>query len=207
MKRPSNVPGTGSTISQGGPGHRRSSSARPSGFYILGVCFFCFVLLTLLLCMATSEGKAYMDILHTSLSTEDRTLMFFAHLTGFFATIVLFGVLAGVAALLHFYMKGSSRYDRVLATLRLTLRHDPNARVRARAAEALGELDVEESALHEEHEELDDLLISTLQGEQRDPSPDVRAKAIKGLGNLELEQHSYHHEHNQLDDFLFEENL
>ena len=158
-----------------------------------------------MLCLATSAGQVYVHNFLTFLSVGDNTSAFFAHLSGMLATIVLSGMLAIVASLLHMFMKRSSRYDRVLAALRLTLKNDPNASVHAEAAKGLAELDVEESALHQQHEALDDLLVSTLEGEQKDFSPGVRSKVVEGLTNLKLEQHSYQHTQNQLDDLLFEQ--
>jgi hypothetical protein len=200
MKKRSNILRTGFTPNQAGTGQRRPRSA----FSVLGISFFCLVLLTLVLCLATSEGKAYLGNLRTVLSTGENVLMFFAHLLGLLVTMALLGVLAIITALSHPLLKDSSHYDRVLTALRFTLKHDPNAHVRAKAAESLAKLDVEESSLHQEHEEIDALLISTVQGGQSDSSPDVRSKVVEGLGNLELAQHSYHYEHDQLDDFLFE---
>lgn len=68
-------------------------------------------------------------------------------------------------------------------------------------------MDGEESVLHQEHEELDDLLISTLEGKLRDSDPGVRSEVVKGLSTLELEQHSSLHEYHELDDFLFEHDV
>ncbi len=203
MKQTSNIPGTGIKSSQVDTARRRPRSILFPSFRALGVSFLFLGILTIGLCASTASGREFMLNFLAFLSAGENAPKFFAHLSGMFATIALIGLLAIFATFLHLIMKTTSRYDKVLAALRFTLKNDPDDRVRSEAAKGLAKLDVEESTLHQEHEELDDTLISTLQGELRDASPRVRTEVIEGLSELELEQHSDQHEHNQLDDILF----
>jgi hypothetical protein len=206
MKQPSNIPRKGTKSSQAGTARGRPRSVLFASFRILGASFLVLGILTIALCSATTNGGEFMRTFLVFLFTGENAVQFFAHLSGMFTTIALIGLFALFATFLHLLMKGTSRYDKVLAALRFTLKHDPNNRVRAEAAKGLAKLDVEESTRHQEHEELDDVLVSTLRGGQKDVSPGVRTTVAEGLSELELEQHSYEHEHNQLDDRLFRHN-
>jgi len=197
---------TGIKLSQVGSARPGSCSVLFISFLVLGASFLFFGILTVELCSLTTSVREYVFKTLAFLATGDNAFKFLAHLSGMFATIAFIGLLAVFASLLHLLMKSPSRYDKVLAALRFTLKRDNNAHVRSEAAKGLAKLDVEESALHQEHEELDDILVSTLQGEQRDRSPLVRSAVVGGLSELELEQHSYQHEPDRLDDMLFREN-
>lgn len=141
--------------------------------------------------------------------TKGDAFALLAYFSGMLATIAL---LLWLALLTTLRFRGASAFpsDRVLAALRATLkgpRKDPNAHVRAEAAKGLAAVDVEQSALYQEHQELDTLLIGTLTGPEKDADAAVRFEAAKGLAALELERHSYHHSHHELDDVIFEHGL
>jgi hypothetical protein len=206
MNQPSHNPKTGIKPSQVGTVRSRSRSALLDSFLFFGASFLILGALTIGLCSLTTAGRQYILDLLTNLSTGENALKFFAHLSGMLATIALIGLFAVIATFLGLLMKRTSRYNKVLAALRFTLKNDRNASVRAAAAKGLGELDVEESALHQKHEELDDTLISTLRGGEKDPSPLVRTEAVKGLSELELEQHSHSYGQNSLEDLILRDN-
>ena len=65
-------------------------------------------------------------------------------------------------------------------------------------------MDLEESTEHMKHDDLDTILISTL---QTDSDSRVRSVAAEGLAVVELEQHSYHHLHDRLDDTLLKHGI
>ena len=96
--------------------------------------------------------------------------------------------LIGVFVLLSVYVRAKSVLPRPRAALISTLRRDPDPLVRAKAAESLAKLDVEQASHHHEHTKLDTILISAL---QQDPDPLVRAKAAEGLAEVELGQEGY----------------
>ena len=65
-------------------------------------------------------------------------------------------------------------------------------------------MDLEESTEHMKHDDLDTILICTL---QTDSDSRVRSVAAEGLAVVELEQHSYHHMHDRLDDTLLKHGI
>ncbi len=141
--------------------------------------------------------------------TKGNAFELLAFLSGMLATVVFLLWLA-LLVTARFRREQTVSSDHVLAALRATLagpRKDPNARVRAEAAKGLAVVDVEQSALHHEHQALDALLIATLAGPQKDTDAAVRFEVAKGLTALELEQQSYHHSHQALDDVIFEHDL
>ena len=85
--------------------------------------------------------------------------------------------------------------ETVLGALISTLRTSPDPEARLAAVKGLSELDLEESAEHMKHEDIDTILISVL---QTDPDSRVRAAAAEGLSVVELEKHSYYHTHDKL---------
>lgn len=204
MKQTFDIPRTRTKSSQIDSADRILNAALFAILRVLGIFFLLLVILTFVLFAFTTNGREYIVQFIVFFFTGENALKLLAHVSGMFATILLICLLAVLATLLHPQVRHTLRYDKVLAALRTTLERDPKANVRSEAAKGLAKLDVEESALGEEHEELDDALISTLQGELRDTSPLVRSKAVRGLSNLELEQHSHQPEpKQQLDDILF----
>ncbi|GCE21875.1 HEAT repeat domain-containing protein [Dictyobacter kobayashii] len=189
MKRVANISGPG-------------SKSRQRDWFLRGVSL---VLFGFFLVLCVLAGGFYW----LSTTSEGFSFGLLTHLAGLLATVVFLVWLALVTAL-HLRREKDFLDDRVVATLRATLKgpsKDPDVRVRVEAARGLAGLDVEESALHHRHEELDALLASTLSGKEMDPDPGVRVEAARGLAELELEEHSYQHEHHDLDDLIFKPDL
>ena len=91
--------------------------------------------------------------------------------------------------------KAKSSTHRVLDALIFTLKTDSDPDARIAAVKGLSELDLEESAEHMQHGDIDSILISVL---QTDPDSRVRSAAAEGLSVVELEKHSYYHTHDRL---------
>jgi HEAT repeat protein len=94
--------------------------------------------------------------------------------------------------------------DKVLDALISTLQTSPDSNARLAAVKGLAELDLEESAEHMQHADIDSILISAL---QTDSDSRVRAAAAEGLSVVELEKCSFHHTHNRLDDILVKHSI
>ncbi len=199
MNSPSNVVSTGKRVRKVGA---RAYLDLYVSCLVLGVSFIVLGALTIMLFFSTDSWQKFLVSFEKVLEDGNSSIMFSAHLLGMFATIAFIALIALCATLLHLFIKHSFRYDKVLAALKFTLRNDRDPTVRAKAAKGLADLDVEEASVYEQHEKLDDSLITAM---LKDTSPLVRGATAEGLSNLELEEHSYQHKHHQLDDLLFEE--
>ena len=117
--------------------------------------------------------------------------------------IAVFLLLSALLTLRIRTMRAKPTQDKVLDALISTLRtsSDPNARLAA--VKGLSELDLEESAEHMKHDDIDSILISVL---QTDPDTRVRS-AAEGLSIVELEKCSYHHTHDRLTDKLLKHGI
>jgi hypothetical protein len=212
MNRPSN-PGTGTRPDQENMALQRWRSNLTISFFVLGAGFLILAILTIGLCMlSTTTRNDVLNVLNY-LSQDDNPLRFLTHLTWLLATIVFIGLFVVFASLLYI-LKSPLRHDKVIDALHYTLDYDEDPKTRIEAAKGLAHLDVEMARLHQEHDKIDDILVSKLEGQEHDhtvvkqPSSDhdarVRTEVAKGLANLESEEHSYFHRHNKLDDMLFE---
>ncbi|HTK05625.1 MAG TPA: hypothetical protein VL485_00500 [Ktedonobacteraceae bacterium] len=181
MQRSAKVYRTNSRSGLGGAIHHRSNTTLILSFLALGV----------------------LTIVFSSLSSISEVYFFglLAYLSGMLATATLLMWIALQAAL-HYR---TEKHDKVFLALLSALKDkDSSPEVRAEAARGLAKLDLEESSRHQKHEDLDNILISTLVGNSEDDAAKVRLEVAKGLTNLELEEHSYYHTHHELDDLLFE---
>jgi len=186
MKSTSNISGTGNTSTQAGKPPRNNHPVSTLRFLVIGASFFVLVVLTIAL---YQQFRA----------TGENGLL--AYLFGMLAIAIFLWL----SALLASYFRRSrmnkaepSRH-RVLDALISTLKTDPDPDARIAAVKGLSELDLEESAEHMQHSDIDSILISVL---QTDPDSRVRSVAAEGLSVVELEKCSYHHTHDRLDDTL-----
>jgi len=88
-----------------------------------------------------------------------------------------------------------AQVDEVLEVLIATTRTNPDPDARLAAVKGLSDLDLEESAEHIKHKDIDAILISVL---ETDPDSRVRSAAAEGLSTVELEKHFYYHTHDRL---------
>lgn len=179
---------------------------RISSFLVLGVIFFVLVASTSIVLWRARGGQPLL-----TRAIQDPTVhnwqAYYAsgeyplELSAFVLVIIATGVLIVLFVLLalRLNMHKSPVSPKVLAALRLLLKDD-DYRVRYKVAVGLSELDMEESAHHYDHNQLDDILISAL----KDNDPRVRAKVAEGLTEVELEPFT-HYKHNQLEDALLED--
>jgi hypothetical protein len=181
MKSTSNISGTGNKSTQVSTTPREKNPVSTFSLIVLGGSLFVLVALTIAL---------YQEFRTTG---ENGLLTYFV---GMFA-IAVFIWLSTLLALRSRPKKVKpTQHDKVLSALISTLldpSSDPNARLAA--VKGLSELDLEESAGHIKHDDIDAILISVL---QTDPDSRVRTAAAEGLSVVELEKGSYYHTHDQL---------
>jgi hypothetical protein len=216
MSRTSNIPGTGTRSDQENTALQRWRSNLTISLFVLGAGFLVLVILTIGLCMlSATTSKEIHDVLN-DLAKGDNPLRFLTHLSWLLATIIFIGLFVVSASLLY-ALRRPSYHDKVLDALQYTLDYDEDPKARLEAAKGLAHLDVELSNRHQEHDRIDAILVSKLEGQEhngkvikqpnRDQDARVRAEVAKGLADLELEEHSYYHQNNKLDDILFEPDL
>jgi HEAT repeats len=188
MQNTSNISGTGNKSTQKGITSYGKKPVSTISLIVLGVCFVVLVVETIAL---YQEFKA----------TGENWLL--TYVLGILA-IAVFLLLSALLALRIRTMKAKPTRDKVLDALISTIRtsSDPNARLAA--VKGLSELDLEESAEHIKHGDIDSILISVL---QTDPDSRVRSAAAEGLSVVELEKCSYHHTHDRLTDKLLKHGI
>lgn len=188
VKNTSNISGTGNNSTQAGTTSYGKKPVSTISLIVLGASFFVLLAMTIAL---YQEFKA----------TEENWLL------TFFLGMLAIAVFLWLSALLAFRFqskKGKPTRDKVLDALISTLRTSSDPDVRLAAVKGLSELDLEESAEHMKHEDIDSILISVL---QTDPDSRVRAAAAEGLSVVELEKCSYHHTHDRLTDKLLKHGI
>ncbi len=183
MKSTSNISGTGNKSTQVGTTPRESNPVSTIRLLVIGASFFVLVVLTIAL---YQQFRA----------TGENGLL--TYLLGMLA-IALFLWLSALLASHFRTKKAKPSTHKVLDALISTLKTDSDPNARIAAVKGLSELDLEESAEHMQHGDIDSILISVL---QTDPDSKVRSAAAEGLSVVELEKCSYHHTHDRLDDTL-----
>ena len=181
MKNTSNISGLGNKSTQVSTTPHEKNPVSTIRFLVIGASFFVLVVLTIAL---------YQEFRTTG---ENGLLTYFVGMLA----IAVFIWLSTLLALRSRPKKVKpTQHDKVLSALISTLldpSSDPNARLAA--VKGLSELDLEESAGHIKHDDIDAILISVL---QTDPDSRVRTAAAEGLSVVELEKGSYYHTHDQL---------
>jgi len=185
MKSTANISGTGNKSTQVGTTPRETNPVSTIRLLVIGASFF--VLVALAIALYGENGRL-------------------AYLLGMLV-IAVFLWLSALFALrirTNHTKKAEPARDKVLDALISTLKTSPYPNARLAAVKGLAELDLEESAEHMQHADIDSILISAL---QTDSDSRVRAAAAEGLSVVELEKCSYHHTHNRLDDTLLKHGI
>jgi HEAT repeats len=188
LKNTSNISGTGNKSTQTGTTSYGKKPVSTISLIFLGATFFVLVVMTIAL---YQEFKA----------TGENWLQ--TYVLGMLA-IAVFLWLSALLALRFRPRKAKPATHKVLDALITTLKMDSNPDARIAAVRGLSELDLEESAEHMKHSDIDSILISVL---QTDPDSRVRTAAAEGLSVVELEKCSYHHTHDRLDDTLLKHGI
>ncbi len=180
MNKTPNISATRRTPAQVGTTFRKKNAVSTLSLIVTGACFVVLVALTVAL---------YQEFI----ATGQNGLL--TYLVG----ILAIGVFIWLSTLLALRFRPrkakSGRLDKVLETLIFTLRTSPDPNARLAAVKGLSELDLEKSAEHMRHADIDAILISVL---QTDPDSKVRSAAAEGLSVVELEKYSYYHTHDRL---------
>jgi len=191
MKNTSNISGTGNKSNQVGTTPHEKNPVSTIRLLVIGASFFVLVVLTIVLYQQfTATGKYGIP----------------AYFLGMLA-IAVFLWLSALFALrirTNHTKKAKPARDKVLDALISTLQqksNDPDARLAA--VKGLAELDLEESAEHMHHADIDTILISAL----KDDDSRVSSAAAEGLSVVELEKCSFHHTHDRLDDTLLKHGI
>ena len=191
MKSASNISGTGNKSTQVVTTTHEKNPVSTLRFLVIGASFFVLVVLTVVL---------YQQFRATG---ENGIL---TYLLGMLAIAVFLWLSALLAS--HFRRsrmnKAKPSTHRVLDALVSTLKTDSDPDARIAAVKGLSELDLEESAEHMQHGDIDSILIPVL---QTDPDSRVRSAAAEGLSVVELENHSYYHTHDRLYDTLLKHGI
>ena len=182
MKNTSNITGTGNTSTQAGTSSRDKQLASTISLIFLGTWFIVLVAFTIALNQEFMATK-----------TKENGLL--TYLVGMLAIAVFIWLSTSLALRMRPKKAKPPQYDKVLQALISTIRTSPDPNARLAAVKGLSELDLEESAEHMKHEDIDDVLISVL---QTDPDSRVRSAAAEGLSVVELEKGSYYHTHDRL---------
>ena len=180
MKSTANITGAGNKSTQVGITSREKNPVSTFSLIVLGASLFVLVAVTI--------------ALYQNRATGENGLL--AYLLGMLAIAVFIWLSTLLALRTRPKKVEPTQHDKVLAALISTLldpSSDPNARLAA--VKGLSELDLEESAGHIKHDDIDAILISVL---QTDPDSRVRTAAAEGLSVVELEKGSYYHTHDQL---------
>jgi uncharacterized membrane protein len=161
--------------------HREHSLVSTISLIVLAACLFMLVVMTIVL---------YQGFMATG---ENGVLTYFV---GILAIAVFIWLCTSLTLRFGSPRKPKPAHrDEVLEALIATIRTNPDPEARLAAVKGLSELDLEESAEHMRHENIDAILISVL---QTDPDSRVRSAAAEGLSVVELEKHSYYHTHDKL---------
>lgn len=139
MKRTSDISGTGSQSAQGETAPPRPLSVLIISFLVLAASFLVLVVLT-------------MGFYRGYIATGRYSLGLLACLSSVLAIAVLLGGIVLLSLRLH----ARRRLPRPTAALITALERDPDPRVRAKAAEGLAELELEQSPHPPAHNKLDD---------------------------------------------------
>ena len=191
MKSTANISGTGNKSTQVVTTTHEKNPVSTLSFLVIGASFFFLVVLTIVLYQqfrATGENG----------------------LLAYFLGMLAIAVFLWLSALLASYFrrsrmnKAKPSTHRVLDALISTLKTDSDPDARIAAVKGLSELNLEESAEHMQHGDIDSILISVL---QTDPDSRVRSAAAEGLSVVELENHSYYHTHDRLYDTLLKHGI
>ena len=188
MNKPSSISGTGNKSTQVGTTPREKNPISTIILLVLGASFFVLVVLTIALYQQFIATREY-----------GITTLFLGMLA-----IAVFLLLSALLSLRFRTMKAKPARDKVLDALISTLQqksNDPDARLAA--VKGLAELDLEESAEHMHHADIDTILISAL----KDDDSRVSSAAAEGLSVVELEKCSFHHTHDRLDDTLLKHGI
>ena len=173
MKNTTNIAGTGNKSTQAGTTPREKNLVFTISLIVLGAIVFFLVAVTIALYL---EFKA---------TGENWLLTYFLGMLA----IVVFLLLSALLAFRLRSIKAKPATHKVLDALISTLKMDSDPNARIAAVRGLSELDLEESAEHMKHADIDATLISVL---QTDPDSRVRSAAAEGLSVVELEKCSYH---------------
>jgi HEAT repeats len=191
MKSTSNISGTGNKSTQVRTTPREKNPVSTISLLVLAASFIVLVVLTIALYQEFTASGEYGLL---------------AYLLGLLAIAVFLWLSALLAS--HFRpnrtKKAKPSTQKVLDALIFTLKTDSDPNARIAAVKGLSELDLEESAEHMQHADIDAILISAL---QTDPDSRVRSAAANGLSVVELEKCSYHHTHDRLDDTLLKHGI
>ena len=161
--------------------HRKHNLVSTISLIVLAACLFLLVATTMIL------YQGFMD------TGENGILTYFV---GILAIAVFIWLSTSLTLRFSSSRKPKSAHrDGVLEALIATIRTSPDPEELLAAVKGLSELDLEESAEHMRHEDIDAILISVL---QTDPDSRVRSAAAEGLSVVELEKHSYYHTHDKL---------
>jgi HEAT repeats len=180
MKNTANITGAGNKSTQVGTTPREKNPVSTFNLIVLGGSLFVLVAVTI--------------ALYQNRATGENGLL--AYLLGLLAIAVFIWLSTQFALRTRPKKVKPTQHDKVLAALISTIldrSSDPNARLAA--VKGLSELDLEESAGHIKHDDIDAILISVL---QTDTDSRVRTAAAEGLSVVELEKGSYYHTHDQL---------
>jgi hypothetical protein len=108
MSQTSNHQKTESKSSPVDTARRTEISYLVASLRALGVIFLVLGILTMVAYLFTSAGREYVSNLFVFFFTGENSLQLIAHVAGFFATIVLIGVLAVLATLLYLIISPTS---------------------------------------------------------------------------------------------------
>ena len=181
MKNTSMNTGTGNKSALTGTAHREQKLVSTISLIVLAASFFMLVAMTIILYQgfkATGENGIP------------------TYFVGMLAIAVFIWLSTSLAIRFSSSRKTkTAQVDGVLEALIATTRTNPDPDARLAAVKGLSDLDLEESAEHIKHKDIDAILISVL---ETDPDSRVRSAAAEGLSTVELEKHSYYHTHDRL---------
>ena len=172
MKSTSNISGAGNKSTQVGTIPREKNPVSTIRFLVIGASFFVLVVLTIAI---------YQQFRTTG---ENGLLAYFLGMLSIAVFLWLSALLASYFRSSHMN-KAKPSTHRVIDALISTLKTDSDPDARIAAVKGLSELDLEESAEHMQHGDIDSILISVL---QTDPDSRVRSAAAEGLSVVELEK-------------------
>jgi len=191
MKSTSNITGTGNKSTQVRTTPRGKNPVSTVRLLVLAASFIVLVAVTIALYQEFTASGEYGLL---------------AYLLGMLAISVFLWLPALLASYFRTnrIKKAKPSTQKVLDALIFTLKTDSDPNARIAAVKGLSELDLEESAEHMQHADIDAILISAL---ETDPDSRVRSAAAQGLSVVELEKCSYHHSHDRLDDTLLKHGI